>query len=197
MRALLLALASLALTAPAAAQDGSEASGARTPENAQKFLEVAADKFGLTMEGTEGLTSGRFDPAQLRYGNVQISSEGKCRTRFDGTVTEFFIKDSTQTIIASGAGTSAATIDALGKKYGYSSVRTAPWIIDWSTVTKVGVATDYDPQNGTREVPAGAVATSPSQSITLIGSSEEIGNRLRLAMETLRVACDPAADTGF
>lgn len=49
MRSLTLALAALTLTAPAAAQDGSETAESRTPENAIKFLNRLASegKFAL------------------------------------------------------------------------------------------------------------------------------------------------------
>ena len=197
MRCSLFILAALALSVPARAQDGSEGVASRTPENAQKFLEVAASRFGLFMEGTWSLNSGRFNPYKLRYGDLRISSDGQCRTRFEGTITEFFLKDNTNTVVASGNGTSAAAIDALGQRYGKDYVKAAPFVIDWSTVTKVGVATDYDPEKGRREVPEAAFARSPTQSITLISSSEEIGGRLRLAMETLRLVCDSTKSLGF
>jgi hypothetical protein len=181
----------------ATAQDGSENTGARTPENAQQFLQVAANRFGLFMEGTSGLTSGRFKGYQLRYGNLQVRADSMCQTRFEGTITEFFLKDDSGNVIASGKDTSPATIDALGQQYGKSYVKAAPFVIDWSTVTNVGVATDYDPERGTRNVPEGVFAKSPTASVTLITPSDEIAGRLRLAMETLRLACDPAQGLGF
>lgn len=193
----LVCFAGLLFGATAAiAQDGSEGVAARTPENAQKFLEVAAGRFGLLMEGDHGMTSGRFASFKLRYGDLRISSDDKCKTRFDGTITTFFYKDG-MTTVASGTETTAAAIDALGRQYGKSWVKAAPYIIDWSTVTKVGVPTDYDPDKGTREVPEAAFAKSPTQSITLISASEEIAGRLRLAMETLRLACDSTQELGF
>lgn len=188
---------SLLVCTAVSAQDGSESSGARTPENAQQFLRVAADRFGLSMAGDRVLISGRFADYKLRYGNLQVSSDERCTTRFDGTITEFFFKDDTGTVVASGPNTSAATINALGHQYGKSYVKAAPFVIDWSTVTKVGVGKDYDPQKGTREVPEAAFAQSPTTSITLIAPSEEIAGRLRLAMETLRLACDSTQSLGF
>ena len=183
--------------APAAAQDGSEASGQRTPENAQQFLQVAASRFGLFMEGDSGMTSGRFAGYKLRYGNLRISSDDKCRTRFEGRVTEFFFKDDAGVLVASGTAVTPDAINAVGQKYGKSWVKAAPFVIDWSTVTNVGVATDYDPQKGTRDVPEATFAKSPTQSITLISASEEIASRVRLAMDTLRMACDSTQELGF
>jgi hypothetical protein len=197
MRVAALGLLAVLMTPPLVAQDGSEPIAARTPENAQKFLEVAASRFGLFMEGRRSLTSGRFDASRLRYGDLRISSDGKCRTRFEGTVTEFFLKDDKNAVVASGAGLSAPAMEALAQRYGMDYVKAAPYVIDWSTVTKVGVATDYDPEKGRREVPEAAFARSPAQSITLISSSEEIAGRLRLAMETLREACDTTQELGF
>jgi hypothetical protein len=197
MRLAALGLLAVIITPPLDAQDGSEPVAARTPENAQKFLEVAASRFGLFMEGQRSLTSGRFAPYKLRYGDLRISWDGKCRTRFDGSITEFFLKDDAGTVVASGTGISAAAIDALGQRYGRDWVKAAPFVIDWSTVTKVGVGTDYDPEKGTREVPETAFARSPTQSIILISSSDEIAGRLRLAMETLRLACDTTQELGF
>lgn len=149
------------------------------------------------MEGTSGLTSGRFAGYRLRYGNLQIRADGKCQTRFEGTITEFFLKDDTGAVVASGTETSPATINALGQRYGKSYVKAAPFVIDWSTATKVGVGTDYDPEKGTREVPEAAFVQTPTGSITLIASSEEMAGRLRLAMETLRLACDTTQGLGF
>lgn len=198
MRTLFLALAAIALAAPAAAQDGSEASGARTPANAQRFLEVAASRFGLQLEPTSGLTSGRFKGDKLRYGNLRITADGPCRTRFEGTISEFWVKDdSLNSFIANGANTDAATINQLGESLKRSWLKAAPYVIDWSTVTKVGVATIYDPEKGTHDVPEGAYARSPAQSITLVSASDEIGPRLVLAMDTLRQACDSTKELGF
>jgi len=190
-------LLAVAAAAPTVAQDGSEGVTLRSPENAQKFLQVAASRFGLFMEGQRSLTSGRFAGYKLRYGDLQIRSDGPCRTRFEGSITEFFMKDDAGTVVASGTGTSATAIDALGQRYKRDWVKAAPYVIDWSTVTKVGVATDYDPEKGTQDVPEAVSARSPTQSITLISSSDEIAGRLRLAMETLRTACDPAQGLGF
>lgn len=197
MRALLLTLAVLTLTAPAAAQDGSEMTASRTPENAQQFLQVAAERFGLLMEGDSGMVSGRFVQNKLRYGNLQVSSDDKCKTRFDGTINEFWFKDDAYSMVASGPNTTSATINALAQQHGRSHVKAAPYVIDWSTVSEVGVATDYDPEKGTRNVPQGAFARSKTQSITLIAPSEDVAGRVRLAMETLRLACDPTQALGF
>lgn len=196
MDRLALTLAALALTAPAAAQDGSEAAGPRTPENAQKFLEVAAGRFGLFMEGKGMLTTGQFDVDKLRYGKLEITAASKCQTRFDGTISEFWLKEG-GTVVSSGRETSAAVINGLAKQYGRTWLKTAPYIIDWSTVTKVAVGSNFDPKKGEIEVPETAVVRSPTQSITLISASEEIAGRLRLAMETLRLACDSTKELGF
>lgn len=194
---LALALAALGFAATAAAQDGSEMTASRTPENAQRFLQVAADRFGLFMEPTFGMSSGRFAVFKLRYGNLQVGSDEKCKTRFNGTITEFFFKDDAGTLVASGSNTSAAAIDALAQQYVKSHRRPAPFVIDWSTVSQVGVGTDYDPEKGTREVPEAAFAKSATQSITLIAPSADVAGRVRLAMETLRLACDPTQALGF
>jgi hypothetical protein len=63
-------LLAVAAAAPAVAQDGSEGVTLRSPENAQKFLQVAASRFGLFMEGQRSLTSGRFAGYKLRYGDL-------------------------------------------------------------------------------------------------------------------------------
>lgn len=194
---IVLALFSAVIASPLSAQDGSEPAGVRTPENAEEFLEVAASRFGLFMEGHRSLTSGRFAPYKLRYGDLRISSDGQCRTRFEGTISEFFLKDHAGTVVATGNGTSASAIDDLGRRNGLEELKAAPFVIDWSTVTTVSVTTDYDPEKGRREVPEAVSARSPTQSITLISSSEEIAGRLRLAMETLRLACDSTKNLGF
>ncbi len=189
--------AALVLAAPSAAQDGSEPSAARTPENAQRFLAVAAAQYPLTMTMTAG-----WSHANLTYRIASVTSEDRCASRLEGPVSHFQVNDSSgKSIYPEGNNYSdpakhAELFAARQDLVALHKLKTAPYDIDWSKVTSLGNPALW---NGSASVTykSGVQITFDQSALTIWTPSEEMGGRLLLAMQTLKQACDKTEGLGF
>lgn len=185
----LAALAALAQTAPAAAQDGSETSEKRTVEGAQKFLvEFYATQPNQTVySGARPIASG--------WEFVGASDPG--RVGVEATLVEIHMLESCKT---------ALTFRDL-RKYtaGYPVPQTLPnapatiaGTIDWSRVTSVTVLPrrEYNPVTKAVEQMGWQVSSSGS-GFLFYHPTEEMANRVAFAMNFLREQCGFKTDTGF
>ena len=196
------AFAALFLVAPAAAQDGSEASAARTPENAQRFLSVVAAQYPIVLTPTAFRYNSDIGYT-LSYKPVRISADDRCVTRFDGDVQQFYAKDDSGTLVQTGdldPVKNAQLLAMRGDLVAKYKLKTAPYVIDWSKVTYLGkiqtepysqVTKKYAEVDGSIGIAMGDVV------VGLYPPDPELAQRMMLAMQTLKQACDVTGGLGF
>jgi hypothetical protein len=192
MRKALLFLVAIAV--PAAAQDGSEGSASRTPENANRFLTAvfSQDDAGSTTVGV--MTQGRTIVADDVIGGEEKVVSG----RLDSFTPAGECKSLLRLRDAQIANTDGAWV--LG---GFERV------IDWrkvATVKQTNV-TKTDSKRGPdgkligeQTVQLHGLRTTMRnnwQTLHMSTASEEERNRAELAIDVLRQGCIIAADTGF
>lgn len=192
MRTALFLAATLAAATPAAAQDGSEASGQRTVEGAQQFL--------LDFYSNGG--------ARIEAGGYQ-SSSGWSWTNSAGS-TSVLIEGKVDSLRSLERCKSAVVISTIIKKRFRASDPTIPIFpqastltlqIDWAKVTKV----KSDPgwlfeEGGSVEVPSGwhrAMIYWPGGSAFFMHLDEADAERAAFAMQFLKDNCGFKTDTGF
>lgn len=197
-----IAVTLMLLALPAAAQDGSEASAARTPENAQRFLVVAAEQYPITATPKTLYYNYDWD---LSYKPIRVTAVDRCITRFDGEVSRFYGKDANGQTVggnldidpAKNAEWFRAHPDVVARL----KIKTAPYEVDWSKVTHLARVQNghsynqakkaYDELDGTIAIIAGETA------FALYPPSVELAGRMLLAMQTLKQACDKTEGLGF
>ena len=189
----------LVLAGAALAQDGSEVVGSRTPENAQRFLNVTGAQYPVIV--TPQLQATTYD-WYLQYSPARMVAADRCVTIFDGEPSRFFAKDGNGQYFG-GANELDPAKNAqfvrdrpdLIAKY---KIATAPYVVDWSKVTYLGKRKYWDQsrsamvdQDGTIQIAAGEV------NFVVVPPSLELAARMMLAMETLKKACDKTEGLGF
>lgn len=199
-RTLLLSLVAMVLASPTAAQDGSEASGARTPENAQRFLAVMAQQYPLLVTPTYGWGT----TANLTYKVTSVASDDRCTSRIDGTVQTFQAMDANGNSVFppgndySNPDKHAELFAARQDLVTLRNIRTGPYDIDWSRVSFVGEAQYYNQQKNAYEPVKGtALVAVDKLSIVFMPPNPELAGRLLLALQTLKQACDKTEGLGF
>jgi hypothetical protein len=196
-----LALFVVVLASPLAAQDGSEASAARTPENAQKFLNVVAQQYPIQLTTTV-MRLNQYD-WNLSYKPVRITSQDRCVTIINGDVYQFFAKDGDGNMVQTGDLDPARNSQLLASRGDLVTrwkIRTAPYVIDWAKVSYLGkmltepyiqATKSWTELDGTIGIVAGETQ------VGLYPPDKEIAQRLMLAMQTLKAACDKTEGLGF
>lgn len=150
----------------------------QTPENAQRFLSLAAESFPMEVE----------EPHQgqgfIHYDLVSITQGGDvCTSLVEATPTWF---------TGSGKTVSQGDLNRLPdirRKYGFSA---PPFTIDWS-VTRISETADL------RTGQPYLVLASPDLTLHLLPQRPDpaFQKRLVYAMEFLKATCDKTAETGF
>lgn len=189
------------LAAPVGAQDGSEASAARTPENAQRFLAVTAEQYPILFTPNQ---FGYPYPVLLNFRTTSIASTGVCSSRVDGTANQFSAKDKAGNTVQAyaaqpgyaGTGDPVALLASRTDIVEQYKLPVPPYDIDWSRVTSLGNPTLWN--GSTNHVPKSYVQVIQNGlAITFMAPSEEMAGRMLLAMETLKKACDKTEGLGF
>ena len=196
-----VATALMLLAVPAAAQDGSEASAARTPENAQRFLTVAAEQYPILV--TQDKFGGYYG-ALLNFKITGMESTGVCSSRVGGTANQFSAKDSQGNSVSAyasspgyaGQGDPVALLASRADIVEQLKLALPPYDIDWSKVTSLGNPTLW---NGSSNyvVKSYVQVVQNGLPLTFMAPSEEMAGRMLLAMETLKKACDKTEGLGF
>lgn len=185
------ALAAIMLAASSSAQDGSEASGARSPESAQRFLReilVRPQRIWHSFKAYRSGTDVSFEPqagAQLVPASgeiVDVSSDDPCRTRLQLAQAQVAQGDNLQI--------NGGRIER---------------VIDWSKAERLeplySTITSRDPAGnvtGTRNEYVTAVHMQGGwQELSFTLPSEAENKRLMFAMDFLRTSCELKSDTGF
>lgn len=199
MRRVAVVVCVLTLAAPLLAQDGSEVIGSRTPENAQRFLNVTGAQYPVII--TPNIQISGYD-WYLQYSPTRMVSSDRCVTIFDGEVNRFYAKDANGQFFGGAneldpvknAGFMQQRPDLIAKY----KIATAPYVVDWSKVTYLGKRKYWDAsrntmvdQDGTIQISAGEV------NFVVYPPSVELAARMTLAMETLKKACDKTEGLGF
>jgi hypothetical protein len=221
MRISALALLAVAVASPLAAQDGSEMTAARTPENAIKFLSMLAEQGKVSIRPAVANTrwkewdvacgGGECSLAQPRMREQEIGWDiskfalgalDSCKTRLSITNTqEAYVNNVLQTQGEGHVHTMAFrhyTINVPG------TITYNDWVpalraldnvdFDWSKVSKVTPERPYPTTHYLRIANSGV----PGGSIRLyFGDNEEIAKRAQLAIDVVVKACDPLAQSGF
>ena len=192
MRAPIFILAAFITANSAAGQDGSEGSTKRTPDNARRFLsglpavhDIAAASYGSHHSRISSRVS-------------DIRHEGDCVSILDAVPRSYIFRDSAMNMATDDAHpTGRADLFAphSGRIAALRMVK-PPYRLDWAKVVPIV----QSPPSALDGTPSGKevlrVRTS-DLAINVFFPSEELASRAMLAMETLRIACDPVADTGF
>ena len=191
------------LAAPVVAQDGSEASAARTPENAQRFLSVATEQYPISMTPKTYFASYDWE---LSYKPIRAASVDRCVTRFEGEVSRFYAKDASGQLVGGHADADPAKnaewFRASPEIVERLKLKTAPYEVDWSKVTHLAPAQNamagYDQvKKAYPEIDGSIAIIAGDTSFALYAPSAELGGRMLLAMQTLKQACDKTAELGF
>lgn len=209
MRKLAIAFAlSVAVAGPtvlpsnAHAQDGSELTAARTPENAQKFLSVVAAQFSIQL-APRIMRLNDQSYWDLNYKPVRISSQDRCVTVIDGDVLQFYAKDGDGNLVQTGdldPSSNSQLLASRGDLVTRWKIKTAPYVIDWGKVSYLGKMKTEPYNQATKswadlDGTIGIVAGETQVGLYL--PDKEIGQRLMLAMQTLKAACDKTEGLGF
>ena len=193
-RYLIVAMSLLATSA--FAQDGSEPTAARTPENAARFLDVVTEQYPMTI----AQYASNYQ-VYLSYNPISFKAKGRCASVVDGQVDRFYVNI---------AGFSYGGVQELDPAKNAEFLRarpdlaetyklvTLPQTIDWSKVTSIGeeqrfvqAKNAYEPAKGTVQV------VFDGKALNIYPPNLEAGPRMLLAMETLKKACDKTEGLGF
>lgn len=193
-----------ALAGPAVAQDGSESSAARTPENAQRFLNVMSEQYPITITP---IAYYHYQHAwYLSYKPARISATDRCTSRIDGEVERFYATDAANQRIGGWSDVDVAKnaqwLAENGEAVARLKIKTVPYEIDWSKVTFLdktpNYASTYNQATKSYEKLDGWVSVVAGDvSLTFAMPSVELAGRMMLAMETLKKACDKTEGLGF
>lgn len=193
-----------ALAGPAIAQDGSEASAARTPENAQRFLNVMSEQYPITITP---ISYYHYQHAwYLSYRPTRISATDRCVSRVDGDVERFYATDAANQRIGGWSDADVAKnaqwLAENGEAVARLKIKTAPYEIDWSKVTYLdktqNYASTYNQATKSYDKFDSAISlVAGDVSLTFYTPSAELAGRMMLAMETLKKACDKTEGLGF
>lgn len=196
MKRYLIAAMSLLATS-AFAQDGSEPTVARTPENAAKFLDVVTSQYPMSFTQTAYQLS-----AMLSYKPLTIKPAGRCMSILDGQVERFFISNSTGFVYGGVQELDPAkNAEFLRAKPEYATANKfvlLPQTIDWSKVTSIAEEQRFVQATNAWEPVKGTVQIAfEGKVVTIYPSTADAGPRMLLAMETLKKACDKTEGLGF
>lgn len=179
------------------AQDGSEGVALRSPENAQKFLAAMAAQYQMNFSPTPTENTDESGDTSIDYFPITISSDAECITRISAPVRSLWTNYLPEH--RGGDFGNAAEIYARHKPEIEShGVRTAPFLIDWGKVTEIGKLSTTNPAlNSTIITPRGIIIVENGSRFVLGAPTDEIADRMRRAMETLRDACDKTSGLGY
>ena len=201
MRNIAVACLLMGLAPAAVAQDGSETSAARTPENAQRFLGVTAEQYPILVTPNQ---FGYPYAALLNFKLTGFTPTGPCSSRVEGVANQFSAKDSSGNSVAAyasqpgyaGQGDPVALLASRSDIVEQYKLALPPYDIDWARVTSLGNPTLSNGQSN--YVPKSYVQVLHANgAVTFMAPSEEMAGRMLLAMETLKRACDKTEGLGF
>ena len=197
MRAPVAMLALLAIAAPAAAQDGSESSGARTTESAQRFMAqvlVRTDKplwHSFTVYRIGGEVSN-----EPRAGGLVVPASGEIKAVTSETpcVTRLRLEQAQVAQLAAGETSNLQITGGRTER-----------AIDWS---KTETIEKHESKITSRDTAGQVIGTRTEYGVaeTMQGGWERVTfdlpsqserDRLAFAIEFLKSACELKSDTGF
>lgn len=205
MRRFAVACLAVGVASGAVAQDGSETSAARTPENAQRFLSVMAEQYPIVVTP---LGYYHYQHAiYLSFKPVRITATERCASRVEGEVERFYATDPKTGQQVGGTTDldpvkNAQWLAQYGDIVTHYKKKISPFDVDWSKVTYLektpNVTTTYNQTTKSWEKLDTAI-TIVAGDVTLdfYTPSAELANRILLAMDTLKKACDKTEGLGF
>lgn len=190
VRTLPLALAALAVAAPATAQDGSEVAERRTVEGAQKFVgDFYTARRDQTVSTYAHLVGGQWEVQQGKVlpEDTWIHAKLVGMARSDKCSTSLQIGEPRKYTVGY-FGTPPLEPNA-------PKMLTAT--IDWSQVSSIAIYEQREFKKGLGVTNVGWVVGPSGSNISFLHADQESAKRVAFAMEFLRENCGVKSDTGF
>lgn len=189
----IIALTAALFPSFAGAQDGSEITNARTPENAQRFLMELPGQMLVTAASRAGLSI-------ISYRVVSFTHTDSCIAVIEG-IPLFYGFNERGRMEANGSAVDSNVgdpnlLNGKDQLIGTYGLTKPPYQVNWATIGSIV----QNPFIDALQMPGGEQRLQlnlPGLVFDIAFPTKEIASRARVAMETLMNACDKTAGTGF